>query len=74
MHPNDFVKITRLINDCPNCKSDDIGEGEGALLLKDEVITRTCKCGFSLTYDARKGTTKPKIKKAIDEALLQMTT
>lgn len=69
MNPNDFLRVAPYINDCPKCKSDDIGEGKGTLELKGDIVTRTCKCGFDFAYDVKNGTTRTKIKKAVKEAL-----
>lgn len=49
-----------------------LGNGEGTLNVDDNMVKRTCKCGFNFEYDVNKGVSKPKIKKAIDESLKSM--
>lgn len=64
-----FLRIAPLINDCPNCGNQFVGNGEGTLEVNDNMVKRTCKCGFNFEYDVNNGTSKPKIKKAINESL-----
>lgn len=68
-----FVQVSPLINDCPNCGNDLIGNGEGTLEVDDSLIKRTCNCGFNFKYDVNKGTSKKKIKQAIEESLNKLT-
>lgn len=72
MNAMDYLRIAPFVNDCPNCGSDLLGNGQGTYELKDNTIKRSCKCGFKFEYDSRNGTTKTKIKQAIDKALEQM--
>jgi len=72
MDVRDFLIISRLINDCPNCGSDLIGDGEGSLEVKNNIIQRTCKCGFKFEYDSSNGANRKIIKKAISDALTAM--
>lgn len=69
MITNDYLRIAPFINDCPNCGSGQLGENEGALEVKNNLMMRTCKCGFDFTYDADNGTTRAKIKKAVTQAV-----
>lgn len=69
MNANDFLRISPLINDCPNCDSCNLGNGEGTLGVQDYIVIRNCKCGFNLEYDVRNGTSRAKVKKVIEEAL-----
>lgn len=44
-------KVVKLINkygNCPVCDNDKVGNGEGTLIVEDNVFTRTCKCGFKI--------------------------
>ncbi|MDA7028626.1 DUF3797 domain-containing protein [Bacillus sp. CLL-7-23] len=68
----DYLRVAPLINDCPNCKNEEIGNGEGTLNIDDNTVQRTCKCGFNFKYDVNNGTDKTKIKNSIDEALKNM--
>ncbi|WP_241752246.1 DUF3797 domain-containing protein [Bacillus thuringiensis] len=43
-----FLRISPLINDCPNCGNQFVGNGEGTLEVDDNIVKRTCKCGFNL--------------------------
>jgi transcription elongation factor Elf1 len=43
-----FLKISEKYNNCPECGSDKIGNGEGTLTVEDDTYTRTCKCGFEV--------------------------
>jgi hypothetical protein len=71
MNAMDYLRVAPFINDCPNCGNGNVGNGQGTLEI-DKTIKRTCKCGFKFEYDVSNGTTKTKIKKAIDEALKKM--
>lgn len=66
---NDFLAISKLTNNCPKCGSDTLGNGEGALLVNENLFTRSCKCGFHLEYDTNNGVSRNKIMKAIYKAL-----
>lgn len=66
---NHLLQISRLTNDCPKCGSDKLGNGEGALIVNENIYTRSCKCGFHFEYDTKQGVTRSKINKAINEAL-----
>lgn len=68
MNTMDYLRVAPYINDCPACGSADIGEGQGTLEVKGDIVKRTCKCGFNFEYDVNKGTTRAKIKKAVEEA------
>lgn len=72
MNAMDFLRISPFINDCPNCGNEYIGNGQGTLNVDDNIVERTCKCGFNFKYDVANGTSKAKIKKAIDEVLRNM--
>jgi transcription elongation factor Elf1 len=72
MNAFDFLRIAPFINDCPNCGSEYVGNGQGTLTVNNNIVERTCKCGFNFKYDIANGTTKTKIKNAIDEVLKDM--
>ncbi|WP_088363342.1 DUF3797 domain-containing protein [Bacillus cereus] len=69
MNSMDYLRISPLINDCPNCGNQIVGNGEGTLEVDDNVISRTCKCGFNFKYDVNTGVIKKKIKQVINEAI-----
>ena len=72
MNVMDYLRVAPLINDCPNCKNGIVGNGEGTLIVDENIVERTCKCGFNFKYDVNNGTGKAKVKKAIDEVLNKM--
>lgn len=71
----DYLKIAPFLNNCPNCgygsvgTNESTGEFHGALDVNENLFTRKCRCGFEVTVDSNKGTTKKKIKTQIDTAL-----
>ena len=69
MHINDYLTVSKYVNDGPNCGSAELGEGFGALTVKDSIFERTCECGFNFKYDTDAGVKPKQIKQAIDEAL-----
>lgn len=69
MNSMDYLRISPLINDCPNCGNRFVGNGEGTLEVDDNIIKRTCKCGFNFRYDVNTGVSKKKIKQVINEAI-----
>lgn len=79
MNIQHYLRISTFVNDCPNCGYDRVGtedatdEFHGALIVDDNLFTRKCRCGFEITIDANNGTTKTKIKKQIDAALMEFT-
>lgn len=72
MNVMDYLKVAPLINDCPNCGNATVGGGKGTLNVDNNIVKRTCRCGFNFEYDVNNGTSKKKIKQAIDEALNKM--
>ncbi|MCY7500218.1 DUF3797 domain-containing protein [Bacillus pumilus] len=69
MNALDFLKVSKLINDCPNCSNHLIGNGEGTLEVEEDSFKRTCKCGFSIELNTQDGFNKKKIKLEIDKVL-----
>lgn len=49
------TELTKKYALCQQCGSDRVGgtPSEGALIIEDEVFTRSCKCGWSITVDQR---------------------
>ena len=39
---------------CPECGNEMLGNGEGKLLIDEDVFTRECKCGWSIKIDDSK--------------------
>lgn len=64
-----YLEVAPHINDCPRCENPYVGNGQGTLNVGDDIIERTCKCGFKFSYDVKNGTSPEKIKKAIELAL-----
>lgn len=72
MNVIDFLRVSTFISDCPNCKNGMVGNGQGTINVNNNVVKRTCMCGFNFKYNVTNGTSKTKIEKAIGEALKQM--
>ena len=68
-----YLEVAPHINDCPKCGNQYVGNGQGTLSVNDDIIERTCKCGFKFSYDVKNGITRAKIKKAVSQALSEMT-
>lgn len=49
------MELTKKYAACPECGNDKVGgePSQGALIIEDEVFTRRCKCGWSVTVDQR---------------------
>lgn len=50
------MKLIKKYATCPECGNDKVGgqPSQGALIIiEDEVFTRKCKCGWSVTVDRR---------------------
>ena len=60
---------------CPKCDEKNLGingetnEWYGSLEVKDNLYTRKCHCGFEVTVDVNKGSTKNRINLQILEKL-----
>ncbi|WP_255233842.1 DUF3797 domain-containing protein [Bacillus altitudinis] len=72
MNALDFLKISKLINDCPNCSNHLIGNGQGTLEVANDLIKRTCKCGFGIELSTQDGVDEKEIKFEIDKVLSKM--
>ena len=53
MNINVSLELMKKYNTCPKCSSDKIGNGEGALIIEDDVFERSCKCGWKVVEDHR---------------------
>ena len=51
MDVRNLLAIMPKYNNCPNCNSAYIGNGQGEVIVKDNTFTRSCECGFSITVD-----------------------
>lgn len=75
MNIQTYLSIAKLVNDCPNCGYNMVGTDEktgdfhGSLNVDDNLFTRKCRCGFEITINSDKGTTKKIVTSQIDEAL-----
>lgn len=36
---------------CPKCRNDKIGNGQGGIIVEENTLRRFCKCGFDITID-----------------------
>lgn len=46
MRAENCEKIISAYWNCPNCKSERFGNGQGTLDIVGKEFTRTCKCGY----------------------------
>ncbi|MEG0259438.1 MAG: DUF3797 domain-containing protein [Lysinibacillus sp.] len=55
MLAREAMELTKKYSTCPCCGNDKVGgePSQGALIIEDEVFTRSCKCGWSVTVDRR---------------------
>lgn len=44
--------LTKEYAVCPECGSDKIDNGEGALHIEENTFVRSCKCGWEIKVDA----------------------
>ncbi|MBY2272868.1 DUF3797 domain-containing protein [Clostridioides difficile] len=47
------LKLSAMYCFCPKCGSDELGEGEGSLIVDEYTFHRKCKCGFDIIVDER---------------------
>lgn len=45
------VSLMKKYANCKQCGNDLVGNGEGVLLIEDEIFKRSCKCGWSIEVD-----------------------
>lgn len=52
---DESTELIKKYGVCQECGNDKVGgnPSQGALILEDEVFTRSCKCGWSVTVDRR---------------------
>ncbi|MEC1177642.1 DUF3797 domain-containing protein [Metasolibacillus meyeri] len=55
MFAREAMELTKKYATCPECGNDKVGgePSQGALIIEDDVFTRSCKCGWSVTVDKR---------------------
>lgn len=55
MNIRESSELMKKYNNCQECGSDKIGgnPSQGALIIEDEVFTRSCKCGWKIVIDRR---------------------
>lgn len=55
MNIRESSELMKKYNNCQECGSDRIGgnPSQGALIIEDEVFTRSCKCGWKIVIDRR---------------------
>lgn len=42
------LRLIKQYGNCPECGNDRVGNGEGTLVIKAKLFSRTCKCGWSI--------------------------
>lgn len=49
------MELTKKYGICPECGNDKFGgnPSQGALIIEDEIFTRSCKCGWKVVIDKR---------------------
>ncbi|HZG81592.1 MAG TPA: DUF3797 domain-containing protein, partial [Brevibacillus sp.] len=40
------VQLMRKYANCKKCGNDKVGDGEGTLIIEDNIFKRSCKCGW----------------------------
>lgn len=45
------IKLMRKYAACVDCGNELVGDGEGVLLIEDDIFKRSCKCGWSIEVD-----------------------
>lgn len=53
MNVNDSLELINKYAACPKCGNDKIGNGEGTLIIENNVFERSCKCGWKIIDDKR---------------------
>jgi predicted RNA-binding Zn-ribbon protein involved in translation (DUF1610 family) len=48
MNIHKYLELANKYNDCPKCGNNYIGNGEGKLIVEDDVFYRSCKCGWEI--------------------------
>lgn len=53
MNLNDSMELMKKYSTCPKCGNDKIGNGQGTLIIEDNVFERSCNCGWKVIEDRR---------------------
>lgn len=55
MNIHESAELIKKYGTCPECGNDKVGgePSQGALIVEDEVFTRSCKCGWKVVVDRR---------------------
>jgi hypothetical protein len=53
MNLNDSMELMKKYSTCPQCGNDKIGNGQGTLIIEDNVFERSCNCGWKVIVDKR---------------------
>nr|WP_285223046.1 DUF3797 domain-containing protein [Exiguobacterium sp. s163] len=46
------MELIQKYNACPVCGSENVGNGAGRLVVKEDSFYRSCKCGWEVETDA----------------------
>ncbi|OIJ17079.1 hypothetical protein BKP37_00630 [Anaerobacillus alkalilacustris] len=53
MNLDTSLELMKKYTNCPDCGSSAVGNGEGTLIIEDNVFERSCKCGWKVLEDHR---------------------
>lgn len=53
MNLTDSMELIKKYGTCPKCGNDKIGNGQGTLIIEDNVFERSCSCGWKVVEDRR---------------------
>lgn len=53
MNAYESMELIKKYGSCDECGSESLGNGSGTLNIDNDVFTRTCRCGWSVTVDKR---------------------
>lgn len=45
------MSLMQKYAECPNCGNEKIGNGFGALIIEEEMLYRSCECGYEKLVD-----------------------
>jgi Domain of unknown function (DUF3797) len=54
MKLREALKLIEKYLECPKCKNQYINNGEGELIVEDDLFYRSCKCGWNVTIKEKK--------------------
>lgn len=46
------MELIKKYSSCPECGSNNIGNGEGGLIVNENTFRRFCKCGYDITVNS----------------------